>query len=270
MPLKSLLFEFVSNYGKSTLVSLIILILGFFTLKKINKFLLFCLHKSNLGTDISGLLNYVIKFIIYYLIIFFILDQFGINAWNIIAPLGASIVAFSVIFKDGISNFISGIFIFINQTFKPGDYIELSSVKGIVMQIKYFCTIVYTDNGKSAIIPNSKIASEVLFRKSKYNISPLNLIVKITDKNSKENLNKKKLENIRNLLETSIILHSKDILESPKPKFIILENKSEIHILVWSTNSNFENVLLSFDNMIKNKLKDFNINLSSDYEFKSI
>lgn len=266
---KNFLFEFVSNYGKSILISLIILIAGFFTLKKISKFLLFFLRKSNLGTDISGLLNYVIKFIIYYLIIFFILDQFGINAWNIIAPLGASIVALSVIFKDGISNFISGIFIFMNQTFKPGDYVELSSVKGIVMQIKYFYTIIYTDDSKSAIVPNSKIASEIIFRKSGCDISPVNLILKITDKNSTKNLDKKQLENIKNLLEVSIILHSKDILESPQPKFIILEDKSEIHILVWSLSSNFENILLSFDNMVKNKLKNFNVDLSANYEFKS-
>lgn len=266
MELKNLIFEFFCSYGKSILISLIVLFAGLFGLKKLSKILMLVLRKSSLGANISGLLNYIIKFLIYYLIVFFILDQFGVNAWNVIAPLGASIVALSVIFKDGISNFISGVFIFMNQTFRPGDYIELSSVKGTVVQIKYFYTIIYTDDSKSAIIPNSKIASEIICRKATDNISPLKLILKITNKNSSENLNSKELENIKKILEKSLILHSKNILESPRPDFSISKDSSEINILVWSLSSNFENILLSFDNLIKNKLKDFNVDLSSDYK----
>ncbi|MBO6127200.1 MAG: mechanosensitive ion channel [Clostridia bacterium] len=264
MELKNLIFEFFCSYGKSILISLIVLFAGLFGLKKLSKILMLVLRKSSLGANISGLLNYIIKFLIYYPIVFFILDQFGVNAWNVIAPLGASIVALSVIFKDGISNFISGVFIFMNQTFRPGDYIELSSVKGTVVQIKYFYTIIYTDDSKSAIIPNSKIASEIICRKATDNISPLKLILKITNKNSSENLNSKELESIKKILEKSLILHSKNILESPSPSFSISKDSSEINILVWSLSSNFENILLSFDNLIKNRLKDFNVDLSSD------
>lgn len=266
---KELVLGFISSYGKSILVSLIILIAGIFTLKKLSKVLALVWRKSNLGVNVSGFLNYVIKFLVYYLIAFFILDQFGVNAWNIIAPLGASIVALSVIFKEEISNFISGVFIFINQTFKPGDYIELYSVKGTVVQIRYFYTTVYTDDGKSAIVPNSKIASEVLFRKCESNILPINLVLKITYKASDKKLNKKELNNIKKLLETNVILHFKDILESPQPRFLVFEDNSEIHILVWSVSSNFENILSSFDNIIKVKLKDFNVDFLHNSDIKS-
>ena len=269
MVFKDLVLSFIFSYGKSILVSLIILIAGVFTLKKLSKVLALIWRRSNLGVNVSIFLNYIIKFLVYYLIAFFILDQFGINAWHVIAPVGASVVALSVIFKEEISNFISGIFIFINQTFKPGDYIELSSVKGTVVQIRYFYTTVYTDDGKSAIVPNSKIASEIIFRKCDCNILPINLILKITNKDSKENLDKKALDNIKNLLETNVILHFKDILESPQPKFSVFENNSEIHILIWSVSSNFENILLSFNDMIKVKLKGFNVDFSTNYDFKS-
>lgn len=266
MELKNLIFEFFRDYGKSILISLIVLIAGLFGLKKLSKILMLVLRKSSLSTNISGLLNYIIKFLVYYLIIFFILDQFGVNAWNVIAPLGASIVALSVIFKDGISNFISGVFIFMNQTFKPGDYIELSSVKGTVVQIKYFYTIIYTDDDKSAIVPNSKMASEIIYKKAADSISKLKLIIKITNKNSSENLSSEELENIKKILEKFLILHSKHILESPSPNFSISKKSSEINISVWSWSSNFGSILLSFDNFIKNKLKDFNVDLSSDYK----
>lgn len=264
---RDLIFNFFFNYGKSISVSLLVLFVGIFTLKKASNLLSIICRRSNFGTNVLGLFNYVIKFLIYYLIVFFILDQFGINAWNIIAPLGASVVALSVIFKEGISNFLSGIFIFVNQTFKPGDYVELSSVKGTVVQIRYFYTTIYTDDAKSAIVPNAKIISEVLFRKSNCDILPINLTVRVINRNS-ETIDNTQIQNLIKIIETSLLLHFKNIMDSPRPSFTVLENKYEISVLFWSAGNDIENSILALSSAINNKIENFDVDLSFSRNFK--
>ncbi|GAB4528177.1 MAG: hypothetical protein Kow0063_04130 [Anaerolineae bacterium] len=68
------------------------------------------------------------------------------------------IIGFAV--KDVAANFISGIFILIDQPFVIGDFIEIGSYKGTVSKISLRSTQLVTFDGPVVTIPNSKMATD--------------------------------------------------------------------------------------------------------------
>ncbi len=56
-----------------------------------------------------------------------------------------------------VSNFLSGIFLYIDKPFKPGDPVDIDGVSGVVMDITVFSTRIRTWDGIHTRLPNSKV-----------------------------------------------------------------------------------------------------------------
>ncbi len=101
-----------------------------------------------------------------YLIVFVgVIATLSILGWTnlLISTLTAAgvftiIVGFAV--KDVAANFISGIFILIDQPFAPGDFIEVGGHSGTVEDISLRTTTLVTLDGPVIYIPNSVVALE--------------------------------------------------------------------------------------------------------------
>ena len=89
------------------------------------------------------------------------LGTLGINISAIVAGLGLTGFAFGFAFKDMLSNFISGILIFIYEPFKMGDTIEVEGKTGKVIDINLRYVTIKTENQK-VLIPNSISVSKVI------------------------------------------------------------------------------------------------------------
>ncbi len=107
---------------------------------------------------IDRLLDYVVVFL-------GIIVTLGIMGWTnlLISALTAAgvftiIIGFAV--KDVAANFISGIFILIDQPFAPGDFIQVSDFLGTVKTVSLRTTILVTLDGPLVYIPNSVVAVE--------------------------------------------------------------------------------------------------------------
>ena len=119
------------------------------------------LKNKNSDTNISKVIASIVKNII--IIIGFItaLGTIGINVSAIVAGLGLTGFAFGFAFKDMLSNFISGIMIFIYEPFKLGDSIEVDGKKGKVVDINLrYVTLTY--EGQNILVPNSLLVSKSL------------------------------------------------------------------------------------------------------------
>ena len=89
------------------------------------------------------------------------LGTLGVNISAIVAGLGLTGFAFGFAFKDMLSNFISGILIFIYEPFKLGDTIEVEGKTGKVIDINLRYVTIKTENQK-VLIPNSISVSKVI------------------------------------------------------------------------------------------------------------
>ena len=276
MDLSFFTLDFILKYGKSILISLLIIFLGTLALKKTNKVLAIFWQKSNIDSNVANLCNHLIRFIIYLLITLSVLNLFKIDIWKnifaVLTPLWASIVAIMVVLKDNVSNLVSGLFIILSKSIHIGDYIEVNSAKGKVIQIGYLFTTLLTEDKKTVLIPNVKLTTEPIFRRGALDVHPINLILKVKSKSKNIEIHQKKLQNMKNMLERYIFLYIGDIIESPPPKMTFLsidEGESIARFVVWSNKNKSKEVIKSIDYFIQNKVKDFAVEIIIENQFDS-
>ena len=119
------ILEAITNKFPDICLAIIILIV-FWIMSKVFKTMAYkVINKKSPNSNISLVLSSIVKNMI--LIFGFItsLGTLGINVSAIVAGLGLTGFAFGFAFKDMLSNFISGVMIFIYQPFQLGDFIKV-------------------------------------------------------------------------------------------------------------------------------------------------
>ena len=111
--------------------------------------------------NISRVLSGIIKNIIVIMGFITALGTMGINVSAIVAGLGLTGFAFGFAFKDMLSNFISGILIFIYEPFQLGDTIVVDGKRGKVIDINLRYVTLQAEEGK-VLVPNSLSVSKTI------------------------------------------------------------------------------------------------------------
>jgi small conductance mechanosensitive channel len=106
-------------------------------------------------------INELFKYTVYALAVTLILDEIGIDITAIAVSLGIVGVAVGFAARDTISNFISGLFVLGDKSFKVGDIIEISDKKGKVMLMGFRVTKLVTPDNNIITIPNSNFSKNV-------------------------------------------------------------------------------------------------------------
>ena len=119
------------------------------------------LKGKNPAANISDVIASIIKNFIIIMGFITALGTVGINVSAIVAGLGLTGFAFGFAFKDMLSNFISGILIFIYEPFKLGDSIEVEGKLGEVIDINLRYVTIESEDRK-ILIPNSISVSKVI------------------------------------------------------------------------------------------------------------
>ena len=119
------------------------------------------MYEKSLHVNISRVLAGIVKNIMLILGIITALGTMGVNISAIVAGLGLTGFAFGFAFKDMLSNFISGVLIFIYEPFKLGDTIEVEGKTGEVIEINLRYVTIKAENQK-VLIPNSISVSKVI------------------------------------------------------------------------------------------------------------
>ena len=98
-----------------------------------------------------------LKFIVWVVAILMILPEFGLNIAPILAGVGVIGLAVGMAARDIISDFISGLFIILENQYHIGDNIKVAGLEGKVKEITLRRTIIEDKEGMFHSIPNSKI-----------------------------------------------------------------------------------------------------------------
>ena len=140
----------------------IVIFIVFWIMSKVFKTMAYkVINEKSPNSNISLVLSSIVKNMI--LIFGFItsLGTMGINVSAIVAGLGLTGFAFGFAFKDMLSNFISGVMIFIYEPFKIDDFIEVEGKEGNVVDINLRYVTIATKTQK-ILIPNSISVSKVI------------------------------------------------------------------------------------------------------------
>lgn len=122
--------------------------------------------ESELDNHLIPLLRKLVKTTLILMAVIMILSDLGFNVTSILAGLGIGGLAFAFAAKDLLANIFGGIAIIFDKSFKISDKIKVSGAEGKVIQIGIRTTVLESPEGTKLIIPNSKIANNVIENKS--------------------------------------------------------------------------------------------------------
>lgn len=227
---KSIIPVGLEAYFYNIFLVLPIVLIGWWFINRISRLSAVFLRKASVDESITSFLNSLIKFFLKIILLVMALSILGVNVNSIVTALGASLVAIGISLKESLSNVVSGIVLVVNKPIHVGDFIEFDGFSGTVIKIEMlFTTLKTAEEGKTVIIPNVKLVSNTVVRKSEYDLSK-------SEFNYKISFNKLNKESVRKFLEKEFLL-SGSVLQIPSPEVVfekVSEGKGELKIVVWS------------------------------------
>ena len=146
--------------GVRTVLALILFVIGSRLIAMIRHFFRRAMERSSASEEAAQFLDSSIKFVSYTILVFMILQLFGVEAASIATVIGSVGVTIGLAIQGSLSNCIGGILIMMLKPFHVGDYIiEGGGNEGIVQQISVFYTKLATYDNQIILIPNGNLAS---------------------------------------------------------------------------------------------------------------
>lgn len=131
----------------------------------------FMLKPYGFNESVEQLIKNLLSVLILMLASAIVLAQFGVNIVSIVAGLSALGLAVGFAARDTLANFIAGIAVLIEQSFRVGDWVRLGDKEGRVLLISLRSTQILDRDNSVIIIPNAAVAaSEVINFTSKKSV----------------------------------------------------------------------------------------------------
>jgi small conductance mechanosensitive channel len=109
---------------------------------------------------------------VYYLVLavvlIAVLGLFGIETTSLVAVLATAGLAVGLALQGTLSNFSSGVMLLLFRPFRAGDFVDVAGVKGSVVEIGIFTTVLKTPDNVKIIVPNSSIYGSTITNYAAY------------------------------------------------------------------------------------------------------
>ncbi|WP_321422260.1 mechanosensitive ion channel family protein [uncultured Methanobacterium sp.] len=170
--------------------------------------------RFNFELTLIQVINEIIKYSVIAAAITLSLKELGVDVNAIIVSLGIVGIAVGFAARDTLSNFIAGMFILADQSFKVGDIIEMSGKSGRVIKLGLRVTTIKTDDNQIITIPNSIFSSGVYVNSTSQETRRVGLDINIPYELELE-------ETVNSLMR--VTSECKWALPEPKPNVLIKE-----------------------------------------------
>ena len=201
-------------------------------------------NKKNKGRSetVSNFICKIARFITWtiaiYIIIAVVLGFTQIN--GLVTGLGLGTVVISLAAQDTVKSLFSGITILGEKPFSIGDWIDVGTYAGTVIDISFRSTRIRCADNSIITIPNSVITSEYVINWNKLKSRRIDCILKL----DMRDLNSEKIKNI--IKELKVVICAKDYVQRDTVYVgfnRISDYSYDIKIFVYVTETNYEKYL---------------------------
>jgi small conductance mechanosensitive channel len=219
--------QWLVRMGTNLIISVLILIIGFWLAKVLSKGLRRVLRKSNTDEGLVTFATSVVSMVLKILVVVTSITQIGIEMTSFVALLGAAGLAIGMAFSGTLSNFAGGVMILVLKPFKVGDTVMTQGEQGEVKEIQIFNTYLYTTDNKVIILPNGPVANGNIINFTKADKRRVDWTFSIAYGDD--------FETAKRLLET-FIKEDKRILNEPEPFIgiaLLSPSSVDLTVRVW-------------------------------------
>ncbi|MCK5021613.1 MAG: mechanosensitive ion channel family protein [Candidatus Peribacteraceae bacterium] len=181
------------------------------------------------------LIERLIRYVVWLVAVLCILEILGLQGAITTALAGAGVAGIAIGFaaKDTLSNFISGMFLYTDKTFKIGDIVEIDGKIGKVIDIHLRKTVIRGFDNKVITIPNAKTAESMIINYSQESTRRVSVPIGIAYEANMEKAEKTILD---------VIAKDPDFLEKPKPMVVVTgfgDFSVDLEVRAWIENKKY-------------------------------
>jgi small conductance mechanosensitive channel len=151
------------KFGPKLVVATAILVAGFIVGRwAANKIGQMLERSTSLDSPVRNLIGRAIRVFVVALFAIVALDNLGVDLLPLIAGLGVAGAGIALAMQGVLANLAAGLTILFTRPFRVGDYISIAKEEGEVLDIELFSTTLGHADLSRVVIPNRKIAGEIL------------------------------------------------------------------------------------------------------------
>lgn len=163
----SKMIELGISLGSKLLIALLILVVGRWLVKKIQRLACTVMEKRQVEASLYSFVRSLISITLNFILVITIISVLGIETSSFIALFASAGVAIGMALSGTLQNFAGGVMILLFKPFKVGDTIEALGQSGKVKEIQIFNTLITTPDNKQIIIPNGGLSTGITKNYSK-------------------------------------------------------------------------------------------------------
>ncbi|HQB39809.1 MAG TPA: mechanosensitive ion channel family protein [Deltaproteobacteria bacterium] len=165
------------EFGPRLLAATLIMVIGHYVGRWIGRMLDKLLKRLDLDITIRQLLLRMTRGLILMLFLIMALQNLGVDLLPLIAGLGVAGAGIALAMQGVLSNLAAGLTIIFTRPYRVNEYISIAREEGMVESISLFSTTLSHLDLSRVVIPNRKIAGEILHNYGE--IRQLGLSVKV-------------------------------------------------------------------------------------------
>ncbi len=241
-------YSYVLSYGMKLLLAIILLLIGFWIIKKVVNGIHKILTSKNIDPTLIPFVKSLLSVTFKALLLISVISYLGIPMTSFVALLGAAGLAIGMALSGTLQNFAGGVILLILKPFKVGDFIEAQGYMGVVNEIQIFNTIITTTDNKRVIIPNGGLSTGAL---TNYTAEPTRRVDLTFGIGYSDDIDK-----ARNVI-LDVINKNDSILKEPAPFIGVVElADSSVNLVtrVWTETASYWDVFFYMQETVK---KDF-------------
>ncbi len=154
--------DWAAGFVPKLALAIIILLIGFWLVKKISKVFNFSLEKAKMAPEVVSFLSSLVSMALKIVVLLIAAQIIGFEMTSLVGIIAAMAFAVGMALQGSLGNFAAGIMIMVFKPYKVSDWVEISEKFGRVEGIQIFNTTIVTPGNKTHIIPNGQVVDGVI------------------------------------------------------------------------------------------------------------
>lgn len=224
--------EFI-DYSPKLISAFIILFVGLYTIRFINRLIRKIMIKRNLDPTLTKFLADILLWVLRVLLFITFISKLGIETSSFVAILGAMGLAVGLSLQGSLSNFAGGMLIILFKPFKVGHLIEAQGVLATVSEIQIFVTKLTTANNQTVFVPNGILSNGTITNYSLQKHRRADLTFAISYESD--------IKKAKNLI-IEVLNNNPKVLQNPKPEVFVknlTDSAIQLAVRPWANNDDF-------------------------------
>ena len=241
--------------GAKLLPAVILLVVGVLVIRTVMTVVQKLLDKSKLEKAAHSLIKSLAKVALYLLLGLTVASKLGIDVTGVIALASVLTLAISLSVQSMLTNVIGGFTLLYTHPFHSGDYVDIGSVSGTVVEIGMSYTKLQTPDNKVISIPNSTVVAAQVVN---YSVSETRRVeIPITASYDAP---------VQKVLDALVLAGTIDnVLLDPAPMAVVVdygESSISYQLRVWVKNADYWTVKFALNQRVKQIFDEHGIQMT--------